>query len=278
MLIGSENSAGYKMHYAAPNAAIISLNSPSTPDYIAWTSAGPFKAYANDSVFRGTLGATFLEVGGNNDAKRITYFTPRFAGFQIGVSYAHDDKQDNFGPTDLNASTTVGHIFDIGANYVKSFGSLNVAISGRYGTAEHGAYNPTVWGVGANIGFGGFTIGGSFAEANEHNGGVDDGTAFDVGLSYATGPWTFSRTWFHGENGDDSCTVEGNMICFERLSFEEQDTIGAGVDYKLAKGVRLNAFAAYVDYTGSAFRTRGPQTFRDRTRGWVVGTGIGLSW
>ena len=51
VLIGSENSAGYKMHYAAPNAAIISLNSPSTGDYIAWTGG-------LDSVFRGTLGTT----------------------------------------------------------------------------------------------------------------------------------------------------------------------------------------------------------------------------
>ena len=121
-LIGSENSAGYKMHYAAPNTAIIALNSPSTGDYIAWSGAV-------DSVFRGTLGATYLEVARNNDAKRITYFTPRFAGFQLGVSYAHDGVQDNFGPTNIaGGSGTLGHIFDIGANYVQSFGDINVAI------------------------------------------------------------------------------------------------------------------------------------------------------
>ena len=243
ILLGSENSAGYKMHYAAPNAAIIAFNSPSTPDYIAWTLGAP-------GVFRGPLGSTYLEVGGNNDAKRISYFTPRFAGFQLGVSYAHDANQDNFGPTDLNNGNggdgTLGHIFDVGANYVRSFGDFRVAISGRYGTGELNncdcaagdSANPTVWSAGVNIGYGGFTIGGSIADADEHVFGILGGTAFDLGVSYATGPWTFSLTWFHGELGG---SFEGSTTNVE------QDTIGFGIDYKLAKGVRLNLFGAYVD-------------------------------
>ncbi len=259
ILIGSENSAGYKMTYGAPNAAIISLNSPSTGDYIAWSG------FTGGDVFRRTLGTTFLEVQGNNDAKRITYFTPRFAGFQIGVSYAHDAFQDNFGPTNIaSGSGSVAHIFDIGANYVQSFGDFNVAISGRYGvgqnqTAGFTADMPTVYAFGVNLGYAGFTIGGSFAEANEHNNGVDDGTAYDFGASYANGPWTLSITYFHGENGEPGGTTD------------EQDTFGAAVDYKLAKGVRLNLFGAYVDYDSAA----GPGSDVD---GWVIGTGIGLSF
>ncbi len=259
ILIGSENSAGYKMTYGAPNAAIISLNSPSTGDYIAWTGATGV-----DSVFRGTLGTTFLEVGGNNDAKRITYFTPRFAGFQLGVSYAHDGLQDNFGPTNIAGGTgTLGHIFDVGANYVQTFGDFNVALSARYGVGQAnlaaGPDTPTVYAFGVNLGYAGFTIGGSFAESNEHAAGVDDGRAYDVGVSYATGPWTFSLTYFHGENGEPGGATM------------EQDTFGAAVDYKLAKGVRLNLFAAYVDYDSAA----GPGSDVD---GWVIGTGIGLSF
>ena len=253
VLIGSENSAGYKMHYAAPNAAIISLNSPSTGDYIAWSGGV-------DSVFRGTLGATYVEVGGNNDAKRITYFTPRFSGFQVGVSYAHDGNQDNFGPTDISSGGgSLGNIFDIGANYVQSFGDINVAVSGRYGTAEQGSFNPTVWSAGLNVGFAGFTVGGSFAESNEHGAGVDDGTAYDVGVAYATGPWKFSLTYFHGENGEAGGTRD------------EQDTFGAGINYQLAKGVKLNAFGAYVDLDAAG----GPS---EDISGFVIGTGIGLSW
>ena len=257
VLLGSENSAGYKMTVVAPDASLNVLNSPSTSDYIAWSGGV-------DSVFRGTLGTTFLEVGRNNDAKRITYFTPRFAGFQLGVSYAHDGNEDNFGPTNIaGGSGNLGHIFDIGANFVRSFGAFNVALSGRYGIGQAniaaGPDTPTVYAFGVNLGYAGFTLGGSFAEANEHNAGVDDGIAYDAGVSYATGPWTFSMTYFHGENGEIGGTSD------------EQDSFGAAVDYKLAKGVRLNMFGAYVDLDAGA----GPASDID---GWVIGTGIGLSF
>ena len=258
ILIGSENSAGYKMTYGAPNAAIISLNSPSTGDYIAWTG------FTGGDVFRRTLGTTFLEVQGNNDAKRITYFTPRFAGFQLGLSYARDGLQDNFGPTSTaGGSGTLENIFDVGVNYVQTFGDFNVAASARWGSANanlnQATSNPTVLGFGLNLGYAGFTIGGSWAESNEHLNGVDDGIAYDVGASYATGPWTFSLTYFHGENGEPGGTLD------------EQDTFGGAVDYKLAKGVRLNMFGAYVDYDSAA----GAGSDVD---GWVLGTGIGLSF
>lgn len=278
--IGSENSAGYKMHYAAPNAAIIAFNSPSTGDYIAWSGG-------LDSVFRGTLGATFLEVGGNNDAKRITYYTPRFAGFQLGLSYAHDSNQDNFGPTDIGPGSgtggTIGHIFDVGANYVQSFGDFDVAASARWGIGQQDfgvplppgfGDTPTVYGFGLNLGYAGFTVGGSWAESNEHNGGIDDGVAYDVGVSYATGPWTASLTWFHGENRNGSI--------FGVPFGDEQDTYGFGVDYKLAKGVRLNLFGAYVDVESDTIVSfdfeNGLVAGSQSTDGWVIGTGIGLSW
>ena len=64
----------------------------------------------------------------------------------------------------------------------------------------------------------------------------------------------------------------------EWLIGEEQDTFGIGINYKLAKGVRLNGFAAYVDYTGTVIGDEGGATYKDTWTGWVIGTGIGLSW
>jgi len=259
VLIGSENSAGYKMTYAAPNAAIIGINSPSTGDYIAWTGG------AGD-VFRGTLGTSYLEVGRNNDAKRITYFTPRMSGFQVGVSYAHDGAQDNFGPTDISTvSGTLGNIFDVGANYVNSVGGVDVAVSTRWGTGSAGAADPTVWSAGVNAGFGGFTVGGSFAESNEHGAGAgeDDGTFYDFGVAYATGPWKASFTYAHGENGEP---LVGGI-----RTIDEVDQYLVGINYALAKGVKLNAFGAYVNFDAAA----GPGA---DVEGFVIGTGIGLGF
>ncbi|MEM9061923.1 MAG: porin [Pseudomonadota bacterium] len=302
--LGSENSAGYKMTYGAPNKAIISINSPSTDQYIPWSGNG-----AGNGLFRSTLATTFLENDRNNDSDRITYYTPRFAGFQLGVSYARDGNQDNNGQQDINAGGTLSDIFDIGANYVNDFGGVNVAVSARWGIAsKEGAdavsaasglvidaagatqvratsddvldtdtvvlapvdgsaagasTDPTVLAFGANVGFGGFTIGGSWAEQNES--GNNDGTSYDVGVSYATGPWSFSVAYFHGESVDDD--IGGG-------SDEEVDQFIVGVDYKLAKGVRLNAFGAYVDFSEDDQATA---TNRD-TDGFIIGTGIGLSF
>jgi predicted porin len=265
LLLGSENSAGYKMHYSAPDVTFININSGSLSFFIPFsgTAAG---VSTGDDQFRRTLGTTFLENVGNNDSQRITYFSPRFAGFQVGASYARDGLQDSSGPVD--ADTSLHDIFDIGANYVNSFGDFSVAVSGRWGTASaadaSGAPDPDIWSAGLNLGFAGFTIGGSYAEQNDA--GVVDGEAYDAGISYETGPWGVSFTYQHGENVDDE----------NPLTDEELDQFLVGVAYKLAKGVDLNAYGAYVEFDeelSDAGVGNG-----DDIDAFVIGTGIKISF
>jgi outer membrane protein OmpU len=253
-----------------------------------------------DDIFRGTLGATFIENGRNNDAQRFTYFTPRFAGFQFGVSYARDPDQDDQLQQNLDVQNTeLNNIFDVGANYVNSFGAFDIAVSGRYGLAtndvdsddlfpdddddffEDDAFdeNPQIWSAGLNLGYAGFTVGGSFAEQN--NSVADDGTGWDAGIAYETGPWGISFTYFDGENVDDENFFLG--------ADEELKQYLLGVNYTMAKGVALNAFGAYADFDediGDTADTDGDgigDTFGvnpggDDVDGWVVGTGIKISF
>lgn len=65
-----------------------------------------------------------------SDQPNVKYFNPRFAGFQLGVNYARDGNSDT-GTENLNGATA--SIFDIGANYVNSFGGINPALSDRWG-------------------------------------------------------------------------------------------------------------------------------------------------
>ncbi|MEX0922339.1 MAG: porin, partial [Rhodovibrionaceae bacterium] len=70
LIMGSENSAPYLMAYAAPYAGL-GINSP------------------NFFLFSPPLGTNAATSGYLNlasDANKITYFTPRFGGFQLGVS------------------------------------------------------------------------------------------------------------------------------------------------------------------------------------------------
>lgn len=268
VLLGSENSAGYKMHYGAPDVTFVNVNSGSLGNFIPFSGAAA-GVNVGDDQFRGTLGSTFLENNRNNDANRFTYFTPRFAGFQLGVSYARDANQDTNAQLNLNGNT-LNNIFDVGANYVNSFGGIDLAVSGRWGIANNdtaGANDPQVWGAGLNIGFSGVTIGGSFAEQN--NAGSDDGRSFDAGISYETGPWGFSFTYFNGENVDDENVALGGDETLQQFLL--------GVNYKLAKGVSLGAFGAYVDFDED-LSDGGAGTTGDDVDGFVIGTGIKLSF
>jgi hypothetical protein len=304
VLLGSENSAGYLMHYGAPDVTFLNVNSGSLTKFVPYSGAAVGRAgilleddtifgdvvalNTGDDIFRGTLGATYLENGRNNDAQRFTYFTPRFAGFQVGVSYARDPRQDDQNQLNLDVQDTgLANIFDVGANYVNSFGAFDIAVSGRYGIAtnEEGAEdifddddafddNPQVWAAGLNVGFAGFTVGGSFGE---QNGTVtSDGTGWDAGVAYETGPWGISFTYFKGKNDDDEFYT-GDAI--PNGAREELTQYLLGVNYDLAKGVALNAYGAYAQFDedlgdpDDVVNVDG-----DDVDGWVVGTGIKISF
>jgi len=284
VLIGDENSAGYKMTYAAPDVSFLGVNSGSTTIFVAWSGAVQGVAVGAD-VFRATLGSTFIENERNNDAGRITYFTPRFAGFQLGVSYARDATQNTLGMIGTSAAAA-SDIVDIGANYVNSFGDFDIAASGRYGFATDNrtpvlgtdiGNDPEIFGFGLNLGYAGFTIGGSWAEQN--GSGDEDGNAYDVGVSYRTGPWGFSFTYFHGENVDDELTAGDSGVGIGGSPItgidEEVDQFLLAIDYDLAKGVDLNLLGGYIDFdeeTGDGAAANGGND----VEGFFIATGMRL--
>ncbi len=151
------------------------------------------------------------------------------------------------------------------------------------------ADNPQVWSAGLNLGLYGFTIGGSVAEQNNYNPSAfrsADGTSYDAGIAYETGPWGFSFTYFHGENGDDENFIPGVFAPNETL---KQYLLG--INYDLAKGVALVRLRRLCRLrrgrrrrcvgkcrqsgagTATAFNPGG-----DDVDGWVVGTGIKVSF
>jgi len=272
IVLGSEASAGYLMSYAAPDVTFLNVNSGSTTAFVPWSGSG-----AGADIFLSTLGSTYIENLGNDNAQRFTYFTPRFAGFQVGLSYARDGNQDSNSQIDCDSNNC--DFFDIGANYVNSFGDFDVALSGRYGVANApSGSNPDIWAVGLNLGYAGFTIGGSYAEQNDA--GVMDGHSYDAGVSYYTGPWGFSFTYFHGENVDNDCTsaaTTGAGFGCAGGNDENVDQYLLGASYSLAEGVDLNAFGAYVDFEGARL-SNGEASVKSEIDGWILGTGIKISF
>ena len=117
--------------------------------------------------------------------------------------------------------------------------------SARYGTATApvgATADPEIWGAGLSLGFSGFTIGGSFAEQDGSFGAFQnsmDGSAFDVGIGYANGPWSYSLTYFEGNN-------VSNLVAASR---EELQTVIAAAKYKVADNFSVGAFIADTEWT-----------------------------
>ena len=288
VLLGSENSAGYLMTYGAPDVTVVGVNSGSTTAFapISGTVVGRSgtAAATGDDIFRGTLGSTFLEVGRNNDAQRITYFTPRLFGFQVGASYARDGQQDSNEQVNTDVPGTLHDIWDVGANYVNSFGDFNVALSGRYGIADVAGLkdededdflddfddNPKVWAAGANRGYAGFTVGGSYGESDDS--GNQDGRAWDAGVAYETGPWGVSATYFNGENVDNDAWPVVDRD-------EELEQWIVGVSYTVAQGVKLGAFGGHVDFQEDDVSDEFGDGFSgNELDAWFVGTSAAIAF
>ncbi|MBE9477367.1 MAG: porin, partial [Proteobacteria bacterium] len=198
VIIGSENSVGYKMTVAAPDVSMIFAQSSSLTAFVPYSGSISGVGVGAD-LFRGTLGSTYIENARNNDANRLSYFSPRFGGLQLGISYARDGGQTN-GTVNNNSVTT--DFIDIAMNYGGSFGGVDVNASARWGTASApgAGSDPEVWGAGFGIGANGFTFGGSYAE--QDGTAAQDGSSYDVGVGYANGPMSYSLTYFKGKNID----------------------------------------------------------------------------
>jgi len=116
---GNEDSAPYLMHYGSPSPVPAwGVNSPN----------------ANASGFK--TSSTYTNVIG--DADKITYFTPRMSGFQLGVSYTPDaDEETGTGASPYSVVKNDGaadEAYSIGANYTGKFGSVSVKGSLGYQT------------------------------------------------------------------------------------------------------------------------------------------------
>lgn len=291
LVLGAEDSARTLMHYNAPSVSIFGVNDGDIGDYLRITgeyvdddpsSADPGeveKIYVGDGG--GTLTATNgdIHIGGEN-ADRITYFTPRVAGLQLGVSYARDAVEHSNLQADIEGKTDA-NIVDVGGNFVETFGGVDMAVSGGYGAAfGDGEENPQVFGAGLNLGLGGWTVGASFGRQDNYEDG-GNGVSFDGGVSYETGPWAVSFTYFKGVNEDDEVfetIVDDGFIILNngRNGDDESLAIFEGAaKYALAEGVGLHAFGVYSSFEEETGDYNGEG---NDLGGFVVGAGMKMDF
>ena len=241
IIIGDENSAQYKMHYA-PSDFGIGMNSG---DVTAWNK--PVADAEGDSInmgshYRSPFGATYIEPDAVNDSAKISYFTPRVNGFQLGLSYAPDANQDSNGLPNRDAANT--DYIMVGANFKQKMGGMSVGISGGYGTvtdAAAGGVEPEATNFGIKIGMGGVSAGVSYANFSDH--GERDQEGINAGVAYSSGPMGVSVAYFHGEkdgNNGDAATLNNQA---------ERDVIHLSAKYAMGPGVTLAGTLGHAVYS-----------------------------
>lgn len=179
--------------------------------------AGGFDGDHNDYLFRGgwavegfvsssNAPAFPLLAGDSGDATKISYYSPRIGGFQVGASYT-----PTFSSGDaFKADTIIEDHYGIGLNFDRSFGDFRARASAVYAAAEVDfAYSfgteledIAVWSAGAILGWGPFSIGGGYGDNGDSgrptNWDIDSGY-WNVAAALEFGRFYLSAGYFESE-------------------------------------------------------------------------------
>jgi len=223
LVVGSENDAAVLLHYSAPApGATWGANGGGDPGV-----QGFILPPANVS-FSGQT-----ETGQAGDGQRITYFTPRFAGFQAGLSHTPNNLEDINGFVDTRVARANG--WSPAVNYVNTIGGIRVAASAglSYFPAVDGAASTAADGnsikdssYGLNLGFGDFTIGGAYRIIDNDN-STTDGRVYAVGAAYQRGPIAASVSYLKGTHNGTAAVGDDT---FAQSILSVAYTMGPGVD------------------------------------------------
>lgn len=222
---------------------------------------------ANRSRFRALKDDSF---DGVEDATKLSYYSPRISGLQVGASYTPDSSNNGITSTNVYDIDLIRikNIFSFGANYSEDFDNLGVMISA---TAEKGQTQNSKSAAGveranlfsydtaASLSYFGFTLGASYgswgnslqpkngiyscdynsnATLTSQNCGVNSKKFsnpyyYTLGIAYKFGPIAMSVT-----------NLKSN---FQKNAYE---ATSLGLDYKLSKDLM-----PYFEVTKFAFKS-----------------------
>ena len=221
-------------------------------------------------AFRDPLGSANPDV--SNDDPALTYFTPRFNGFQISLT--HRPEVQNTGGKNIltsgsDESGNYTNALDGSIQYSGDVGGMKLALMLGGASADGGAAEDyQIVNGGAVVTASGFSFGGTMADVeDDKNKGT--GTAYTVGASYGQGPWAVSATFHDGEVSHNSMpaatkydldkyTAEGATVKAVPRGYAddpgtaEMSVWAVGARYTLGPGVRLLASYQNAEVTVDA--------------------------
>lgn len=245
LVLGGENTVMYQMGVGKWEPGVgVPINSGWVSDFSP-APAGQTIGFRSPSV------STAIDI--TNDDNTISYYSPKFGGVQVGVSYvpnASFSGNATNGAVDT-AGLTYSNGLAGGVTYSGKFDGFGFRVSGGYATAQAGDAIEDLGGddiqqfmAGAVIDIGKFQISGSYA--NELDGRINntgtvstEGQSFIVGAEYKlTDKLTVGGAYFQG-------AVEGDPTAG---GDDEQQTINVGLQYVIGPGVSFGSSLLYNEY------------------------------
>lgn len=209
-------------------------------------------------------------VGDTSDATKISYYTPRIAGFQAGVSFTPNVNQDGQAKRSDRDDTGFQNHWALGLAYQETFNEVSVSLGGAYSwaTAKRTVFgereNVRAYSLGGWVGYAGFRVGGGYGNSGRSgeqsvNPNYSRDSWWDVAADYTMGPWRASVGHFRATG---KSAVVG-------ISDDRTEITQFGVTYSIAPG--LNAFGE-VDLV----RVRRDTTLGGTNKGTVgiIGTNV----
>ncbi|MEO3471120.1 porin [Roseomonas sp. CAU 1739] len=216
-------------------------------------------------------------INDGNDATKIIYLSPQFAGFDFGLSYASNagegERTNNEGSLTASQRDRLGIENEMSAavRYRGTFGPVGViaGLGGMWGSSgsQNGAGQPlgsvalpraqSIYAYTGGLvltGYG-FSIGGEYTWGQYRgasvgrtavNPGVDGSQHWLLGATYTMGPLVFGAVYGQGTQGNGAQLVSGvaggtgaRSPVFRDLADRTQTLWGVGVAYNLAPGLVL---------------------------------------
>lgn len=201
-------------------------------------------------------------LGRLSDSVKVSYFTPVINGIRAGIAYEPEPGIDGTGsnqngnpaPDAILGTTATGQAsetIEAGLEYVNTFGDVSFRGSVVYAhgkqeaTAAAGQFldDLDLWNIGAQVGFGAFTVGGHYqsTEVNTNNRAFANGDdkSFRISVTYSAGPWLVGGAYAQREI-EDRVSGAPVMVGDDKMSvwgLTARRTLGPGVS--VAAGLRF---------------------------------------
>ncbi|OAN49268.1 hypothetical protein A6A04_03900 [Paramagnetospirillum marisnigri] len=299
VILGTHSNGTALTHVQAPDAANGSIGGSMMGNNFA--VAKPTSVMGMNQIvgYSGSTNTTAFIA--DDRAEKITYVAPSFYGLTVGASYIPNVARQDVRTTQLSQADAWGGT----ALYANTFGPVGVKASAGYVYVDLSSAGQTL-GLdsfsaqmyGAQLSYAGFTLGGSIQMATQNNtgpqatltnsvmsttgantsvnlsavkgGGQLDfgGTAFDVSLMYASGPYAVSFGYYRSEVKGLLANSGNDVIEFYQASGK----------YNLGPGVDVLATLGYANYKDERKGTMGVSDAAYENSGFAAMTGLSLAF